>query len=147
MGWVSSVGDISSEIEPSAVTRQMVKSSPIRCPEPTITAAMAEAIAAAKRDGDTLGGCVSVTARGVPSGWGAPVFDKLEADLAKKCLSLPACKGFEIGSRVCGHADERQRTQWRFCGERRGGHNQQQSRRGHVGWYHHRSSHQYPMRV
>ena len=52
----------------------------------------------AKKEGDTLGGVVSATARNVPAGWGAPVFDKLEADLAKACLSLPACKGFDIGS-------------------------------------------------
>ena len=52
----------------------------------------------ARKDGDTLGGVVESVARGVPPGWGEPVFDKLEADFAKAILSLPACKGFEIGS-------------------------------------------------
>ena len=51
-----------------------------------------------RRAGDTVGGIVEGVARGVPAGWGEPVFDKLEADLAKAMLSLPASKGFEIGS-------------------------------------------------
>ena len=48
--------------------------------------------------GDTVGGIVEGVARGVPAGWGEPVFDRLEADLAKGMLSLPASKAFEIGS-------------------------------------------------
>ena len=102
VAWVSSIGDISVDADPRTVTRELVDATPIRCPEAETAALMAAAITAAKSDGDTLGGCVSATARGVPSGWGAPVFDKLEADLAKGCLSLPACKGFEIGSGFAG---------------------------------------------
>jgi chorismate synthase len=59
---------------------------------------MVTAIEQARRDGDSLGGIVSCIARGVPAGWGEPVFDKLEADLAKAVMSLPATKGFELGS-------------------------------------------------
>ena len=59
---------------------------------------MTAAIEQARRDGDSLGGIVTCVARGVPAGWGEPVFDKLEADLAKSVMSLPASKGFEIGS-------------------------------------------------
>jgi chorismate synthase len=59
---------------------------------------MAERIDAARRRGDSLGGVVECVARGVPAGLGEPVFDKLEADLARGMLSLPASKGFEIGS-------------------------------------------------
>jgi chorismate synthase len=51
-----------------------------------------------RREGNTVGGIVEGIARGVPAGWGEPVFDKLEADLAKAMLSLPASKAFEIGS-------------------------------------------------
>ena len=51
-----------------------------------------------RKAGDTVGGLVSGVARGVPAGWGEPVFDRLEADLAKAMLSLPASKGFDIGS-------------------------------------------------
>ena len=59
-------------------------------------------IEAARRDGDSLGGVVSCVATGVPPGLGEPVFDKLEADLARALLSLPASKGFEIGSGFAG---------------------------------------------
>jgi len=51
-----------------------------------------------RKAGDTVGGIVEGVARGVPAGWGEPVFDRLEADLAKAMLSLPASKGFEVGS-------------------------------------------------
>jgi chorismate synthase len=60
--------------------------------------AIEAAIERARRDGDSLGGVVECVARGVPVGLGEPVFDKLEADLAKAVMSLPASKGFEIGS-------------------------------------------------
>src|SRR5437868_7821118 len=59
---------------------------------------MIEAIEKARADGDSLGGMIACVARGVPAGLGEPVFDRLEADLGKAMLSLPASKGFEIGS-------------------------------------------------
>ncbi len=55
-----------------------------------------------RREGNTVGGIVEGVARGVPAGWGEPVFDKLEADLAKAMLSLPASKAFEVGSGIGG---------------------------------------------
>ena len=55
-----------------------------------------------RRAGDSVGGLIEGVARGVPPGWGEPVFDRLEADLAKAMLSLPATKGFEIGSGFAG---------------------------------------------
>ena len=60
------------------------------------------AVEAARREGDSLGGVVTCAVRGCPPGWGEPVFDRLEADLAKAVLSLPASKGFEIGSGFAG---------------------------------------------
>jgi chorismate synthase len=63
---------------------------------------MAEAIEMARRDGDSLGGVVTCVARNVPAGLGEPVFDRIEADLAKAMLSLPAAKGFESGSGFAG---------------------------------------------
>ncbi|MCB9538844.1 MAG: chorismate synthase [Myxococcales bacterium] len=102
LGWVASVADVEAVVDAGAVTREAVEAHATRCPDPTAAAAMEAAIKAARADGDTLGGVVGCLARGVPAGWGAPVFDRLEADLAKACLSLPACKGFEIGSGFAG---------------------------------------------
>jgi len=59
---------------------------------------MMQAIMAAKEDNDSLGGIVSCVCRHVPAGLGEPVFDKMEARLAQAMLSIPATKGFEIGS-------------------------------------------------
>jgi chorismate synthase len=63
---------------------------------------MIAAVEAARKDGDSLGGVVTCAVRGCPPGWGEPVFDRLEADLAKAMLSLPASKGFEIGTGFAG---------------------------------------------
>ena len=60
-----------------------------------------------RRDGDSVGGLIECVARGVPPGWGEPVFDRLEADLAKAMLSLPASKGFEVGSGFGADLDDR----------------------------------------
>src|SRR3569623_984698 len=87
-----------ADVDPAAVTREAVEANIARCPEPGKAAEMIEAIDQARKAGDSLGGVVEVVARGVPAGWGEPVFDRLEADLAKAMLSLPAAKGFEIGS-------------------------------------------------
>ncbi len=103
LGWVSSVADIAAEgVDPATVRLDDVEADPTRCPDPEAAAAMTEAIERARRDGDSLGGVVTVVARGVPPGLGEPVFDKLDADLAKGMLSLPAAKGFEIGSGFAG---------------------------------------------
>lgn len=98
LGWVSRVHTISAVIDESTVQLADVEASPTRCPNPGAAAEMTAAIERARRDGDSLGGIVTCVARGVPAGWGEPVFDKLEADLAKAAMSLPASKGFEIGS-------------------------------------------------
>src|SRR5207344_443968 len=77
---------------------------PIRCPELSTAERMIAAVEAARKDGDSLGGIVTCAVRGCPPGWGEPVFDKLEADLARAVMSLPASKGFEIGSGFAGTA-------------------------------------------
>jgi chorismate synthase len=59
---------------------------------------MIQLIEQVRGEGDTVGGIIEGVARGVPPGWGEPVFDRLEADLAKAMMSLPASKGFDIGS-------------------------------------------------
>ncbi len=62
--------------------------------------AMADRIREVRSEGDSVGGVIECRIRGVPAGRGEPVFDRLEADLAKAMLSLPATKGFEIGTSV-----------------------------------------------
>ena len=98
VAYVRQVNDLVAEIDPSSVTAEQVEANIVRCPDPEIAERMIARIDAARKDGDSLGGVVEFVARGVPVGLGDPVFDKLEADLAKGLLSLPACKGFEVGS-------------------------------------------------
>lgn len=98
VSWVSQVHEIKSDVDSSQVTRADVDAEVTRCPDPTASARMVTAIEDARRDGDSLGGIVSSVVRHMPIGLGEPVFDRLEADLAKAMLSLPATKGFEVGS-------------------------------------------------
>lgn len=98
LAWVESVHGISATVDADTVTLDDVERDPTRCPDPEAAALITEAIENARRDGDSLGGVVSCVARSVPPGLGEPVFDKLEADLARAVMSLPATKGFEIGS-------------------------------------------------
>ena len=102
LAWVHRVHDIDAKVDPAAVTLEAVESNPVRCPDAAAAEAMASAIDEARGRGDSLGGVVECVARGVPAGLGEPVFDKLEADLAKALMSLPASKGFEIGSGFAG---------------------------------------------
>jgi chorismate synthase len=100
--YVNHVYDVSAEIDPDGVTLEQVEANAIRCPDPVAAEKMIAAIERARADGDSLGGTITCVARGIPAGLGEPVFDKLEADLAKAMLSLPASKGFEIGSGFAG---------------------------------------------
>ena len=102
LAWVSQVGELDHAADPAAVTREAIEATPVRCPDADTAWRMIQAIEAARKDGDSLGGVVTAVARGVPPGLGEPVFDKLDADLAKAMLSLPAAKGFEIGSGFAG---------------------------------------------
>jgi chorismate synthase len=79
-----------------------VEATPVRCPDAATAARMIERIKAVRAEGDSVGGVIECRVRGVPAGLGEPVFDRLEADLAKAMLSLPATKGFEIGSGFAG---------------------------------------------
>jgi chorismate synthase len=98
VAWVRSVHEVEAKIDPASVTLEAVEQSLVRCPEASASDEMIERIDAARTRGDSLGGVVECVARGVPAGLGEPVFDKLEADLARALMSLPASKGFEIGS-------------------------------------------------
>jgi chorismate synthase len=102
LAWVSRVQDIEAKVDPSDVGLDQVEANPVRCPDAEAATRMADRIDAARRRGDSLGGVVECVARRVPPGLGEPVFDKLEADLARAMMSLPASKGFEIGSGFAG---------------------------------------------
>jgi len=98
VSFVSQIHDAEAGVDPLAVRQEEVEGNIVRWP----TAAGAEPVIAkieeARKEGDSLGGVVTCVMKGLPPGLGEPVFDRLEADLAKAMMSLPATKGFEIGS-------------------------------------------------
>ena len=96
--WVESVGDIKVDIDPTDVTREQVETNIVRCPDPDTAEEMISLIESVRKQGDSIGGVIGCCIKPVPTGLGEPVFDKLEADLAKAMLSINASKGFEIGS-------------------------------------------------
>lgn len=98
LAYVSQVKDIRAEVNRERVTLEEVESNIVRCPDAASAQKMISLIEQMRGEGDSVGGIVEGIARGVPVGWGEPVFDRLEADLGKAMLSLPASKGFEIGS-------------------------------------------------
>ncbi len=114
VAWVSAVGEIEVEggwtdalrgedggaarVNPLTLTRDEVDRAITRCPDPDASARMERLISQVRDDHDSVGGVVSCVGRGIPAGWGEPVFEKLEALLAQAMLSIPATKGFESGS-------------------------------------------------
>ena len=99
---VVQVKDVHATVDPETFTSDQVESNIVRCPDSSVADRMIEVIEKVRSAGDTVGGVILGVARGVPVGWGEPVFDRLEADLGKAMLSLPASKGFEIGSGFAG---------------------------------------------
>jgi chorismate synthase len=98
LAYVSKVQDIKAEnINEDTFTMEDVDANMVRCPDEASAAIMLERIDEIRKSGNSIGGVVTCVARNVPAGWGSPVFDKLEADLAKACMSIPAAKGFESG--------------------------------------------------
>jgi chorismate synthase len=102
VAWVEEVSGIGAAVDDETVSRGAVDANDIRCPDPAAASRMIERVEQARKDGDSVGGVVRAIARGVPAGWGEPVFDKLEADLAKAMMSIPAVKGVENGSGFAG---------------------------------------------
>jgi len=102
IGYVKRIKDLEGVVDANSVTLEQVESNIVRCPDAECAEQMIERIEAIGRSGDSIGGVVECVARNVPKGLGEPVFDKLEADLAKGVMSLPASKGFEIGSGFAG---------------------------------------------
>ena len=97
LAWVDRIAEIQAEVDVTTLQATEIESNPVRCPDRVAAEKMEALIRSVRADGDSIGGIVRCVAKGVPAGWGEPVFDKLEADLAKAMLSLPAAKGFESG--------------------------------------------------
>ena len=98
LAYVKQVQKLSAEVNPDKVKVSDIEANIVRCPDAKMAARMIRLIEKTRNAGDTVGGIVEGVARGVPAGWGEPVFDRLEADLGKAMMSLPASKGFDIGS-------------------------------------------------
>ncbi|MFL6584394.1 MAG: chorismate synthase, partial [Chthoniobacterales bacterium] len=98
VAYVRQIHEVTAGIDPQSVTAAAVESNAVRCPDQDAAKLMVQSIERIRAQGDSIGGTIECVARGMAAGLGEPVFDKLEADLAKAMLSLPATKGFEIGS-------------------------------------------------
>ena len=102
LAYVQQVQKLSAKVDANTVTMKQVEANIVRCPDQAMAEKMIRLIEKMRRAGDSVGGVIECVAHGVPVGWGDPVFDRLEADLAKGMLSLPASKGFEVGSGFAG---------------------------------------------
>jgi len=105
VAWVSSVGTIgTTTVDLSTVTRAQVDANDVRCPDQEAAERMSQQILAARNEKDSIGGILTCVCRNLPAGLGEPAFDRLEARLAHAMLSIPATKGFDIGSGFAGAA-------------------------------------------
>ncbi len=103
IAWVSSVGNYNTDkVDMETITKGQVDVNDVRCPDLIAADKMTAEIVEAREAKDSVGGIVNCVCRNLPAGWGEPVFDRLEAKLAQAMLSLPATKGFEIGSGFAG---------------------------------------------
>jgi len=100
--FVSQVGHIELKTTHTELDLSLTETNEVRCPDPTVAAKMIALIKKIRKEGDTVGGVVTGLLRGCPPGLGEPVFDKLQAELAKAMLSINAAKGFEYGSGFAG---------------------------------------------
>ena len=100
--YVDRVHEISTPFPPAFFDREIIDSNIVRCPSDEVASRMIGRIEEVKKAGDSVGGSIVLVARNMPLGLGEPVFDKLNAELAKALMSLPATKGIEIGSGFSG---------------------------------------------
>ena len=98
LAWVSTIRDLKADVDPETVTSGQIEENIVRTGDPSKVEEMVSLIKEARGEGNSLGGTIEAVVRGCPPGLGAPVFEKLEAELARAMMSLPATKGFEIGS-------------------------------------------------
>ena len=95
--FTSQVGEIKLLLGYEHYDLSSIDNNKVRCPDIAVAAQMEDYIKQIKTEGDTVGGVITCVVRGVPAGWGEPVFDKLHADIGKAVLSINAVKGFEYG--------------------------------------------------
>ena len=98
LAYVKQIGNIKADINPLDVTTEKIESTPTRCPHPEKAQEIEDLILKTKKEQDSIGGIVEFVVKNPPIGLGEPVFDRVESLLAKAMLSIPATKGFEIGS-------------------------------------------------
>jgi len=98
VAYVTQIHEVTAKVDRSTVKMNDVEKNVVRCPDASAVKKMISLIEQIRDAGDSVGGVIECVARGIPPGFGEPVFDKLEADLAKAMLSIPAAKAFEIGS-------------------------------------------------
>jgi chorismate synthase len=98
IAYVTQIHEVVAKINRSTVKGKEIEKNIVRCPDAVAAKKMVSLIEEIRDKGDSVGGVIECVIRGIPPGIGEPVFDKLEADLAKAMLSIPATKGFEIGS-------------------------------------------------
>jgi chorismate synthase len=98
VGYVTQIHEVTANIDRSTVKMSDVEKNVVRCPDAAAAKKMISLVEQIRDAGDSVGGVIECVARGIPPGLGEPVFGKLEADLAKAMLSIPAAKAFEIGS-------------------------------------------------
>ncbi len=98
IAYVSKIGDIELEKDYKILNFEQIEKSLVRCPDKETSEKMINLIKNIKDEGDSIGGIISCVVQGVPVGLGEPVFDKLQADLAKAMMSINAAKGFEYGA-------------------------------------------------
>ena len=99
--FTSTIGTITVDKPYQAMDFSRTDSSPVRCPDEQTSRKMLELLEEIKREGDSIGGKITCVIQGVPAGWGEPVFNKLQAQLAKAVFSIPAVKAFEYGTGFC----------------------------------------------
>ncbi|MGK0289691.1 MAG: chorismate synthase [bacterium] len=97
LAWVEQIHVISSNIDLKSVTLDEIERNPVRCPDQIAAEKMLQAVVDAKRNGDSLGGLIRFRVNNCPAGLGAPVFDKLTAELAKGLMSIPATRSVDFG--------------------------------------------------
>lgn len=102
VAYVKSIQDLSMSLSSESIDASLIEKTPVRCPDLALAEEMIAKIEQARKNGDSLGGIVECRINSVPVGLGEPIFDKLEADLAKAMMAINASKAFEIGSGFAG---------------------------------------------